>query len=123
MEQEAIRQARETKNGTSGKTPERDDGINDLGVSEEKRGNDRGKIAEEGQKRENLSEKWREETTGEVIKSKPDTLKGSGIFGKLFNNFKFDDLLLLGILFLLLNEDCDEDLIVIILFIFISGLK
>ena len=44
-----------------------------------------------------------------------------GGFTKLLKNFKGEDLLLLGLLFLLLNEGAEEELILIVVFLFISG--
>ena len=45
--------------------------------------------------------------------------KNDGIFGSL----KLDDILLIGILIVMLNDDCDDKLMLIIIgFLFISGL-
>lgn len=41
----------------------------------------------------------------------------------IFGNFAIDDLLLVGVFLLLLNEDCDDKLMLIIIgFLFISGI-
>lgn len=56
------------------------------------------------------------ENTAEVTSIK----NPKGIFG----NFEADDILLIGVFLLLLNEDCDDKLMLIIIgFLFFSGLK
>ena len=67
-----------------------------------------------------------------ISEQTPDTKKKNSPFktfsfkkmeiSRLLKNFRFDDLLLLAVIYLLMTEDCDDDLILILVFVFISGL-
>lgn len=49
--------------------------------------------------------------------------KGLGnIFSGLFQNFSIEDLILLGLLVLLLIDDADDEIVILVLFIFICGI-
>lgn len=61
----------------------------------------------------------------EIIEAptKRGLFSGGGGLSKLFGGFKSDDLLLLAVLFLLVNENADEDIILIVAFLLFSGMK
>ena len=68
-------------------------------------------------------EKAEQNTLNEICTTDTDiqiAKKNDGIFGAL----KLDDILLIGILIVMLNDDCDDKLMLIIIgFLFVSGLN